>query len=145
MGLLRQALETIIIKRCGKKMLLVEMSITADGSNSDLNDPIATALLEMGFEIDDPSNVTDDDIYQVGSDQYNELFDRAERRTLESIAGNLDMVNLQVGSRREEFNQLSEQIFKAIDLLTRKILRRYGDGGSLSAGTLSLDFQEKDE
>lgn len=121
------------------------MSITSNGSNTDLNDPIATALLEMGFEVDDLSNITDDDIRQVESDQYNEFFDRAERRTLETIAGNLDMVNLIVGSRHEEFNQLSEQVFKAIDLLTRKISRRYGDGGSISLGTISLDFQEKDE
>lgn len=145
MGLTKQVLEEIIVKRCGKKMSLVDMSTTTDGTNTDLNDPIVTALLEMGIEVDDVSNVSDDEIGIVESSQHNEFFDRVERRTLESIAGNLDMVNLQVGSRREEFNQFSDQLYKSIDRLTSKISRRYGDGGSLSAGTLSLDFQEKDE
>jgi len=125
-------------------MALVEMDVVASGSNDDLNDPIATALLDMGSQPVSLSDVADSDLTSVDPEEYPELFDRAELRLLESISGNLDMVNISVGPHKEELNQLAKQVEKAIDRLITKISRRYGDVNFI-AGVLALDFQAKED
>lgn len=144
MAITRLDIENTLVKRCGKKMALVEMDVVASGSNDDLNDPIATALLDMGSQPVSLSDVADSDLTSVDPEEYPELFDRAELRLLESISGNLDMVNISVGPHKEELNQLAKQVEKAIDRLITKISRRYGDVNFI-AGVLALDFQAKED
>lgn len=146
MGLTRANVETILIKRCGRKMLAASMDgTTSNGTNDDLNDPIGYALRVMGYQVTDIAQVADSDLAGVSVEEYDELFDRAELRTLENIAGNLDFVDISVGPRREALAQLSNQVERAVERLQARINRLYGDLGRFEAGAISLDFQAKDD
>jgi hypothetical protein len=60
------------------------------------------------------------------------------------IQGNFDLVDLRVGDRDEKYSQFVTSLDKAIDRLTKKVATEYGNGlGTLSAGVISLDFQQK--
>lgn len=137
MALTKSQVETVLLGRCGGKMGAAGMSVTA------LAEPIATALTKLGLPPSDPTAVTDADLALVTEDDRLKLFDLAELRTLKSIQGNLDTVNISVGPRTEQLNQLYEQVDKAITRLELYIAGEYGIGlGTLRGGTLSLDFQE---
>jgi hypothetical protein len=131
-----------IIKRCGKKMTVAGLSTTTATPNEDLADPLASALMDMGYQPQNIGLVTDADLSSVPEDRVAELFHRAELRTLENVAGNLDLVNISVGPRREDLGDLIKQVENAIDRLVTRIARLYGDE-ALTGGSISLDFQEK--
>lgn len=120
------------------------LATTTATANEDLIDPLASALMDMGYQPQSIAAITNTDLAAVEEDRYPELLDRAELRTLENIAGNLDLVNVSVGPRREDLSDLTTQVEKAIDRLVTKIARLYGDE-ILSGGSISLDFQEKEE
>jgi hypothetical protein len=144
MALTLENAQKIIVKRCGKKMTVAGLATTTATANDDLIDPLASALMDMGYQPQSIAAITDTDLAAVEEDRYPELLDRAELRTLENIAGNLDLVNVSVGPRREDLSDLTTQVEKAIDRLVTKIARLYGDE-VLSGGSISLDFQEKEE
>jgi hypothetical protein len=144
MALTLENAQKIIVKRCGKKMTVAGLATTTATANDDLIDPLASALMDMGYQPNSIAAITDTDLAAVEEDRYPELLDRAELRTLENIAGNLDLVNVSVGPRREDLSDLTTQVEKAIDRLVTKIARLYGDE-VLSGGSISLDFQEKEE
>jgi hypothetical protein len=144
MALTLENAQKIIVKRCGKKMTVAGLATTTATANEDLIDPLASALMDMGYQPQSIAAITDTDLAAVEEDRYPELLDRAELRTLENIAGNLDLVNVSVGPRREDLSDLTTQVEKAIDRLVTKIARLYGDE-VLSGGSISLDFQEKEE
>jgi hypothetical protein len=118
--------------------------MTTDGSNLSLNDPIGFAVRKLGLTVVDLANFADGDLAAVSATDYDQLLDLAEYRTLESILGNLDDVNISVGSRSESLGQLSDQVEKKMERLAGRIQREYGLGvGSLSAGVIGLGFQEQ--
>ena len=114
---------------------------THNGSNPDLVDPINAALVEMDY-LYSLGELTDSSVAVVEGSRLAEFMDRAERRCLENIYGNLCSVNLTIGPRREEFNQMSEQVDKAITRLNSKIASKYGDC-AITGGVIQFDFQEK--
>ncbi len=146
MAITRANIEAILVRRCGSKMTAAGLDgATVNGSNVDLNDPIGTALRQCGYAVASITAVADADIANVATDDLDKLLDVAELRLLENIAGNLSMVDLAVGPRKESLSQFSEQVEKAISRLEAKCQRLYGVGlGSLSGGAISLDFQEYD-
>ncbi len=142
----RVDVERILIRRCGRKMVAASMDGETDsGANDDLNDPIGCALRAMGYSVRNIAQVSDSDLSGVSIEEYDELFDRAELRTLENIAGNLDLVDISIGPRRESLAQLSSQVERAIERLQARINTLYGDSGEFEAGAISLDFQAKDD
>jgi len=144
MTLTRANAEVILIKRSGKKMTFAGLDgTTVSGSNVDLNDPIGNALLGMGIAPASIVLVTDADLSGISNDDLEQFFDRAQYRLLKNIAGNLDVVDIQVGPRRESLSQIHEQIQKEIETLELSLAKQYGVGlGSMSTGTIQLDFQE---
>lgn len=144
MTLTRANAESILIKRSGKKMTFAGLDgTTVGGTNADLNDPIGNALLGMGITPASIVAITDADLSGVASDNYEEFLDRAQYRLLKNIAGNLDLVDIQVGPRRESLSQIHEQVQKEIETLELSLAKQYGVGlGTLSTGTIELDFQE---
>ncbi len=141
MAVTRAQAELILIARHGPKMEAAGMDgITVSGSNADINDPLMTALLAMGITPANLAAVADSDL--SGAD-INQLLDRAELRLCENISGNLDMVDITTGPRRESLSQLADQVEKTISRITKKIEKLYGEIGSLYAGAISLDFSEK--
>jgi len=145
MAITRANVEATLIKRLGQKMTAAGLDgTTFSGSNTDLNDPIGMALRTIGVSVTDISLVTNSDLSGVTGDQIDALLDIAELRTLQNISGNLTAVDQSVGPRDMSLNQLSNQVEKAIERLTEYIAKVHGYGiGSLDAGTISLDFQEK--
>src|SRR5690242_14586451 len=102
MSLTRANIETILVKRCGPLMTAAGMATTVLGSNADLNDPIGYAVRKAGGSVTSFVAVADADIAGVDELGYDQLLDLAELRTLETILGNLDDVDLRVGPRDEK-------------------------------------------
>jgi hypothetical protein len=142
MALTRANAEVMLIDRCGKKMTAAGMDgTTVTGINADINQPLATALIGMGLTPVNLMDIADADLAAV--EDIPQLLDRAELRLLESIAGNLDLVDITVGPRREALSQLYDQVNKSIQRMTDKIASLYGGMSTgLSAGVVTLDFQE---
>lgn len=116
---------------------------TVTGANADLNDPISWALAQMDTPPADITLVTDADLAGVSGEDVYELIDLAELRTLESVSGNLALVDVAVGPRRESLSQLANQVETQIARLQKKIQSMYGiTGASISSGVISLGFQE---
>lgn len=145
MAITRANVETLLVKRCGSLMMAAGMDgTTVSGSNADLNDPLGYAVRKCGGTVATITSVADSDLSGIDSGDYDKLIDIAELRTLESIEGNLDDVDISVGSRREALNQLSAQVAKKIDRKREQVERAYGVGlGELEAGVVSLGFQEQ--
>ena len=143
MAITRMQAEGILLARAGRKMALVDLdAATKDGNNPDLNEPLASALLGMGEVPADILAITDGDL--ADASDVAELLDRAELRLLETIAGNIDLVDVTIGPRHESLSQLAGQVENAISRLTEKIQKMYGAGvGTISGGSISLDFVSK--
>lgn len=139
--------ETILVARVGALMTEANLDgATVDGDNADLNDPIGVALREMGESVADISDVVDADLGGVAEADYNELLDRAELRTLESIEGNLTLVDITAGPRSEKLSQLASSVQVRKQQLMDRIEAQYGIGGdSFVAGYLTMDFVEHDD
>lgn len=140
MAITRAQVEASVVGRLRGKMALVGFAVTTTGSNADLNDPIAVALRKMGKPASNP--VGDGDLSSLSGVELDELLDRAELRTLQNIAGNLTLVDVSVGPRRESLGQLGGQIEKQIESLSRFIEREFGPGAQeLAGGIIDLGYQ----
>lgn len=145
MAITRANAEAILIKRLGA--LLTEAGLdgtTVTGTNADLNDPIGYALRKLGQTVTAPTAVADADLSGLGSDDYDEFFDLAELRSLETVHNTLTSVNISVGPRREELSQLADRVAKRIADKRAAMAEEYGRGlKPLEAGYITLDFMEK--
>lgn len=142
MALTRANIETILVSRCKKRMEFVGFAVTVSGNNTDLNDPIFTALQQMGITPANISNVADSDLTTVTD--ITKLCDLAEVRLLENILGNSDKVTLQAASGTEHFSDANDALEKLIARKQASIQNKYGVGvGSLQSGKVSLSFQSK--
>ena len=136
--------ETLLLKRAAGRMQDAGMDFSTVPNNVDLVDPIVFALLCIDIIPADPTTLTDSDVSGVADTDLSKLLDLAEMRLLENIVGNLALVDITVGPRKEALNQLVDQAEKAIARLSNRIASMYGFGvGSLNAGTVSLDFVSK--
>jgi len=85
----------------------------------------------------------DADLAGLSSDDTDKLLDVAEVRTLESILGNLNLVDITVGPRKESLSDLGSRIEKKLARLQEHVTNKYGIGaGSISGGVITLDFME---
>jgi hypothetical protein len=85
----------------------------------------------------------DSDLASVDSDDYDRLFDLAELRTLETIQGNLDDVDIQLGPRQEALSQLAKQVEQRLNRLQARVQREYGYGAAaLGTGVITYEFAE---
>lgn len=144
MTVTRANIESVLIRRVGRLLTAAGLDgTTINGTNADLNDPISSALRVLNYTVSSIASVTDTDLLPVTDAHINYLLDVAELRTLESILGNLDLVDIRVGPRSESLSQLADQVQKAIERKTRHITRMYGVGlGGLVAGKIALSFQQ---
>lgn len=143
MTITRANVEAVLVKRIGP--LFTDLGLdgtTVDGTNADLNDPIAYALQRLGYGVSDITNVTDTDLSAVTSDDYAALLDIAELRCLETAYNAaVYLVNITVGPRSEQLNQKAQGIEKMIAGKRDSIKSDYGIGyGNFTTSTLELDF-----
>lgn len=143
MSITRANAEKILIARAGTRMAFVEMdNATVDGTNENLADPIASALLDMDIEPADVTDPADGDISQIGS--IPEFLDRAELRLMENILGNCDAVDISEGPRSESFGQFVSSLQDAIQRKKDAIDSAYGGSlGELTGGRVTLNFATK--
>lgn len=127
--------------RCKKRMEFVGMAVTLDGSNADLNDPIATALMQMDVTPANITNIADSDLATVID--FLKLCDLAELRLLENILGNSDKVTLQAASGTEHFSNANDALEKIITRKQADIQKKYGVGSITTAGKRNLHIQAK--
>lgn len=143
MALTRQYAESVIVNRCGGYLRAAEVDTSQSGPIVFLEDSFSWAFSQIGV-IPLSSPVADDDFTRVTVDDTNKFLDLAELRTMENIIGNLALVDISVGPRREALSQLSTRAEAVVSRLEQKIAKLYGVGyGSLSSGVIEMDFQEK--
>ena len=146
MTLTRANVESILVNRCGAYMEAVGMVVTIVGTNANLNDPIGYAIRACDGSVADYVLVTNADILTVDSDDYDKLFDVAELRTLESVSGNYDMVDITVGPRSEKLNQLAQNLEARLKRLAQQVEDKYGIGApTVDSGHITLDFADHNE
>jgi hypothetical protein len=144
MAVTRANVEAILVRRLGA--LLTEAGLdgtTVSGSNLDLSDPIGWAVRKLGGSVANVVSVADADLAGIGADDYDQLFDLAEFRALESVSNHLVQVDLQVGPRSEKFSQLMAAVEGRLARKRKQLEVDYGFGlGTLEAGVVALDFME---
>lgn len=140
----RANIEAVLVRRCGKLLTAAGLDgTTIAGTNGDLNDPIGWAIRQCGGTVATLTSVVDGDVSSVNDADADKLLDLAELRTIETIEGNLDGVDITVGPRSESLNQLSVRVRAKLDSKRAQLQRDYGFGvGTLTAGVVSLDFAQ---
>ena len=141
-ALTRAILGTILKSRIGTLMEAVSFAVTTAGANADLDDPLAWATRRVGGTTASFSTTTDAEIAAVSSDEYEDLVDLAEYRTLQNILGNLDNVDITAGPRSEKLSQLADQVRGMIDSR-----QDFADSfvRPVTAGYISMGFAEHGE
>lgn len=126
MALTRAAFESVLIARTGKLLEKVgKDGLTQNGTNPDLNEPMGYAVRTSGGAVVDLTALADADLSGFAASTYDQLFDLAEYRTLENIAGNIDFVDVRAGPLSEALGQLATNLEKRIDRLQKKIANDY--------------------
>jgi hypothetical protein len=145
MTITRADVEAILIQRCGAYLTAASMDGTSHaGTNESLNDPIGYALRKIGYSVANVSLIDDDDL--SGVSEIDQLFDLAELRTLDNILGNLALVDITLGPRKESLSQLASALEKRIARLHSYIELEYGIGmAELTGGVIELDFAEHED
>lgn len=145
MSVTRANVEAILVKRLGPWLTAAGLATTTAGSNADLNDPIAQALLQAGYTVASITSVADADLSGVAAADVPKVLDLAELRTLETIYQAWTAVDVTGLGYAQKDDQFGARIQAAITRKLAQIASRYGVGrGSLAAGVIALDYQETD-
>lgn len=141
MSVTRANVESVLIRRVGAWLTAAGLDgTTVNGTNADLNDPIAQALLQAGYSVADITSVTSTDLAAVPDANVPMVLDLAELRALETTAQALSSMEV---SGFGFSVKTSSGVNDAIARLIARLRQRYGiGGGALTGGTLSLDFAE---
>lgn len=90
MAVTRAITEQVTVSRCAPTMKRAGMdSTTVNGTNADLNDPIATALEGLGLFAANRAQVGDGDLAQMLMASQPKFLDLVEIRTLETCLGRI--------------------------------------------------------
>lgn len=143
MALTRAQAEAILVRRVGRLLTAASMDgTTVNGTNADLADPLAWAIGQAGGALASRSAVTDADVATVSDEE--QLLDLAELRTLESISGNLALVDVTFGPHSEKLGQLGDRVEKLIARKRKQVAADHGVGASaLEAGVVTLAFAQQ--
>jgi hypothetical protein len=145
MTITRADVEAELISRQKSRMEAVDMSLSASGSNPDLNSVIGYAVRQCGGTVASVSSVSNSDLATV-TDDLDKLLDIAEYRLLLSIKGRWGRHDITAGQLSEKLSQFATDLDKDIDRKRSELSDVYGFGGGLlEAGSISLNFAEKYE
>ncbi|MHC5541347.1 hypothetical protein ACYOEI_24260, partial [Singulisphaera rosea] len=110
-------------------------STASDGTNPDLNDPIASALEDYGILPADRSNVSDDDLSKIDDSIQGQFVDWTEIRALEAFANDIAFKPRyqQWDDYRVDRNNMLEALRGMIKDKTQQFNTRHNSMGSLRA------------
>ena len=127
-------------------MEAVEMDVTSEGSNADLNGPIGFSIRKCGGAVASFGAVADADISAFEEDEYDKLIDIAEYRLLLNIKGRWGKVDIRAGQLSENLSQFGKDLDEDIKTALENLRNIHGFGvGSISGGALDYDFAQTDE
>jgi len=126
MALTRKAAETIIVSKVGGLLTAAGLSADHDGNNVDLDASLAWAARRIGITLASPETATSAELAGVAQDDYDDFLDLAEYGALISIQGNLALVDITAGPRKEELSQLTDKVERMLEA-RRKRIEEIGD------------------
>lgn len=146
MTLTRANVEFLLEAELGPLLTTAGMDgTTVDGTNVDLNAPIAHAVRDLGYTVASAVLVADADVDDVTDAQTDQFLSLVMLHTLEAVLGNLDDVDIRVGPRSEKLSQLAGQVERKINRLLALLAREHGYGlATVSAGYIRKDIAEHD-
>lgn len=134
MALTRGQFEQVLVRRAGRFLEAFELSTNVDGTNEDLIDPIAAALIRAGYSVSDYLVPTSVEIASVSAADTPKVLDYAELRLLETLAASNTLVDITIGPRKESLSQLQAVLTAAIANKRAAITQLYGtESGSWGA------------
>jgi len=146
MALTRENVESELVSRQQSRMEAVDMAVTYEGSNTDLNSVIGYAIRQMGGSVSTFGAVADSDLAFLASEDYDQLLDIAEYRLLQNIKGRWGKVDIRAGQLGENLSQFTKDIDADLDRKLSMLQSMYGFGSAvLGAGAIDLDFAQTDE
>jgi hypothetical protein len=144
----RTQAEQILLRRVGGLLEQAGLDYQSnDGTNADLNDPIASAVMSLGYTVSDISNVASSDLSSLDASENLAFLDLAEYRALESINGHIIGMKISVGPITEDYGDLIEQIDERLKRLKTKIESEHsvGFGSTLEIGVIDMNFQARSD
>jgi hypothetical protein len=146
MTLTRANVESELVSRQEARMEVVEMAVTVDGSNADLNNPIGFAVRKSGGTVASFASVADGDLGGFEEADYDKLLDIAEYRLLLNIKGRWGKYDIRAGQLDEKLSQFGKDLDADIDRKLTELQTLYSFGVvSLEAGVVDYDFIQTDE
>lgn len=135
--------ETILIERVGKLLTALSMDgTTIDGNNPDLFDPMGYAIRQMGESVTTITDIVDADLTPFEESQYDELFDRAELRTLESAYTTaVTKIDTKIGPRDEKWSKLADSLAKRVTSKRKQVEAFYlSSDFTITTAIIEFDF-----
>jgi hypothetical protein len=146
MSVTRAEIEQELINRQKGRLEAVEMSVTANGANTDLNGSIAYALRQCGGSMVSLLSVSNTDLLAIDAGNLDKFLDIAELRILKTIKGRWAKVDIKVGQLSENLSQFASDLQEDIARLESNIEREYGLGTSrLYVGSIDLNFSARSD
>jgi hypothetical protein len=141
----RADVESELIDRCGALLSLVNVDgTTVNGTNASLAGPIREGLLSLGLAPASFATVTDADLAPATADQWDQLLDVAELRTLRNVSAAYTKVDQRVSLGEQKLSQLGDRLDVRIAELQALLRSKYGIGvNALSFQGLGLDFESR--
>jgi hypothetical protein len=145
MAITRAQVETELVARTKDLLDYCGLSYATDGTNPDLNSPLAFAMRNSQQTLIDPTVATDYDFSVMDPSDLDEIYDLAEYRLLLSILNRMTAVRTQVGVNAFYWSELRDSIDKRIARMQGLLDELYGYGrGTLEAGVIQTSGAEID-
>lgn len=141
--MVRADIELAVVSRCGNLAAEAGLDgVTVDGTNADMNDPIADALEALNRAPANRSAVSDADVLRVAPLEQRHCLALAELRYLESALFNLTLFDEKWVNQSDAKSQLGKRLECAIAARRDVIARRWGDtGGPFASGPIGGPIQ----
>lgn len=139
-----------LIRRCGKFLTAAGLDgTTQNGSNQDLLDPVAEALVFCGVSVADFTTPTSAEVAQVASADLPKFLRVAEYRTLETVLDNWAKPDQVAGTDNEQkLGALRDSLAKTQSIKLKRLQDEFGYGleaTGVEFGIFNHGFQEQDE
>lgn len=126
--MLRSDIETVIIARIGKILTFVGLDgTTKDGTNVDLNDPIADALETQSLTPISRIAIADADTQRVATGNSQWFLRDVELRALYTVLNQFIYYSETFVDNTERIIEVRQGVEKRVDCLEKEIKHRWGD------------------